>query len=163
MSSELEVFSAHAAATDPGAGPHAAGIDITAAHLVDLRGEPAQWTLECFWLDAADPEGVLAAATAGRPCAVVSLCQQCVDSDQELPAAGAEYMAHGARHAMAGDPALPYELLPDVCGLALAFAEGEGGWMSRLHAEHGEGLYLVRPGVDADGRMIGVDPVRVVE
>lgn len=166
MGSELEVFHAGGSASVGGAGAPGdltqAGIDVTAAHLADLRGRQDEWTLECFWLDAADPEGTLAAATAGRACAVVSLCTGCSESSEGLPPVGSEYMAHGARHVMAGDPALPLELLPDVCGLALALEQGESSWMGALVTAHGPGLYLVSPHMDEQGRMIGGDPVRVV-
>lgn len=140
-------------------------LDPATAHLVDVRGDSSQWTVRCFWLSADDPEDVLGVGTALRPCAVVTPCELCAAGLSELPAEGREYMAHGRRHAVAGDPAVGYLLHPDLCGMSLALAEEdlESSWLGELQRVYGDGLYLVHPAAVADGTLVGVNPVRVVD
>lgn len=140
-------------------------LDVATAHLVDVRGHSLEWKVQCFWLSADDKEGALGVGTALRPCAVVTACELCRDGLSELPAEGREYMAHDQRHAVAGDPAVGYRLLPDLCGLSLVLGDDDlaESWLGELQREHGQGLYLVHPAAVADGSLIGVDPVRVVD
>ncbi|MET3959947.1 hypothetical protein ABIE52_006882 [Rhodococcus sp. OAS809] len=140
-------------------------LDPATAHLVDVRGRSSEWKVQCFWLNADDKEGALGVGTALRPCAVVTACELCAAGLSELPAEGREYMAHDERHAVAGDPAVGYRLLPDLCGVSLVLGDENlaSSWLGELQREHGEGLYLVHPAAVADGSLIGVDPVRVVD
>lgn len=140
-------------------------LNVATAHLVDVGGESSEWKVQCFWLSAEDREGTLGVGTALRPCAVVTACELCRDGLSELPAEGREYMAHNQRHAVAGDPAVGYRLLPDLCGMSLALGVDDltSSWLGELRRKHGEGLYLVHPAAVADGSLIGVDPVRVVD
>ena len=142
-----------------------AGLDVATAHLVDVSGEPQEWTIRCFWLDADDPEGTLGAGTALRPCAVVVGCERCARGLAELPPEGAEYLAHDERHVVTGVPLAGYRLFPDVCGLTQSLNADDLGasWLGELRQAYGPGLYLVHPAVAGDGSLIGVDPVRVVE
>ncbi|PZU04563.1 MAG: hypothetical protein DI630_00110 [Gordonia sp. (in: high G+C Gram-positive bacteria)] len=140
-------------------------LDLATAHLVDVRGASSAWTVQCFWLNADDREGVLGVGTALRPCAVVTACDLCATGLAELPAEGREYMAHDHRHAVAGDPAVGYRLLPDLCGMSLALGDEdlESTWLGELREAHGDGMYLVHPAAVADGSLIGVNPIRVVK
>lgn len=142
-----------------------AELDPATAHLVDVRGDSSQWSVQCFWLSADDREGKLGVGTATRPCAVVTPCELCAAGLSELPAEGREYMAHDRRHAVAGDPAVGYLLHPDLCGMSLALAEDDlaATWLGELRQAYGEGLYLVHPAATPDGTLVGVNPVRVVD
>lgn len=156
--SEMEVWSAvH--------GTMPKELDPATAHLVDVRGAADEWTIRCFWLNAEDPEGILGTGTAQRPCAVVTPCERCAAGLDTLPAEGREYIAHDQRHAVAGDPAVGYRLLPDLCGMSLVFAEDGLGssWLADLQETYGPGMYLVHPAATADGSLIGTNPIRVVD
>ena len=140
-------------------------LDLATAHLVDVRGVSSEWKVQCFWLSADDREGQLGVGTALRPCAVVTPCELCAAGLAELPAEGREYMAHDHRHAVAGDPAVGYRLLPDLCGMSLVLSDDdlESSWLGELRQAHGEGMYLVHPAAVAGGSLIGVNPIRVVD
>ncbi|MGB3676019.1 MAG: hypothetical protein WA988_16430 [Candidatus Nanopelagicales bacterium] len=160
LGAELEQWSA---AQSRGALPRE--LDPATAHLVDVRGGSSEWTVQCFWLNAEDREGELGVGTAVRPCAVVTRCKLCADASVDLPDEGREYMAHSQRHAVAGDPAVGYRLLPDLCGMALALGEDDlqSSWLGELQQTQGKGLYLVHPAATDGGMLIGVDPIRVVD
>lgn len=140
-------------------------LDPATAHLVDVRGASSDWTVECFWLRADDPEGKLGVGTALRPCAVVTPCERCAAGLSELPAEGREYMAHDRRHAVAGNPPVGYLLHADLCGMSLALVEEDPAesWLGELRQAYGEGLYLVHPAATQEGTLVGVNPVRVVD
>ena len=140
-------------------------LDPATAHLVDVRGDSPEWKVQCFWLSADDREGVLGTGTALRPCAVVAACELCAAGLSELPDEGREYMAHDQRHTVAGDPAVGYRLLPDLCGMAMVLSDDElqSSWLGELRRTYGPGMYLVHPAAVPDGSLIGVNPVRVVD
>jgi len=121
-------------------------------HVADLRGGMDGWSIRCW---AKVEEG--AGPADLPPCACVAPCPQCVDA--LVGPDGAAYSAHGAVHVASGETILAVE--PGAC--VLSYGLRAGGWADVLHAEHGDGVYLVGLGLSADGELVGVSPRELVD
>lgn len=122
--------------------------------------------MRCFWVDSvadrstsdsSGPPGDRALA----PCAVVSDCQQCSGHVPTSP----RFHMHGQEHVYRHGRAML--LHEHLCGLQLGgddpgtMARGRPAWVEQMVASVGPGVYLVFPAVDADGLLVGVDPIEI--